>query len=165
VEPLGGKWRPPIGKVREWYVESWHHQVCSPRLCRLRTDGLAPASKYWTYRSHASVYGSSKPSSLLSIVFGFLHCFIGWLEREIGYGPMDRSASVLCIVSGAHFLRSSDSVQCCRWRAKGCYMWTTWDTYGPRPYVDCAWKACDMLVGFSSAGCTSIWIIATLGYE
>jgi hypothetical protein len=25
---------------------------CSPRLCQLRTDGLAPVSKYWTYRSH-----------------------------------------------------------------------------------------------------------------
>jgi hypothetical protein len=27
---------------REWYVESKHLQGCSPRLCRLRTDGLAP---------------------------------------------------------------------------------------------------------------------------
>jgi hypothetical protein len=26
---------------------------CSPRLCRLRTDRLPPASKYWMYRSHA----------------------------------------------------------------------------------------------------------------
>jgi hypothetical protein len=39
-------------KVGEWYVESWHLQDCNICLCRLRTDGLAPASKYWTYRSH-----------------------------------------------------------------------------------------------------------------
>jgi hypothetical protein len=42
---------------RKWYVESRHLQGYSPRLCRLRTDGLAHASKYWTYQSHAGVYG------------------------------------------------------------------------------------------------------------
>jgi hypothetical protein len=34
-------------------------------------------------------------------VFDFLHCFIGWLRREIGYGPVDRSADVLRIASEA----------------------------------------------------------------
>jgi hypothetical protein len=53
--PLGGKWRPLVGKVGEWYVENWHLQGCSLHLCRLRTDGLAPASKYWIYRSHTGV--------------------------------------------------------------------------------------------------------------
>jgi hypothetical protein len=33
-------------ECREWYVESWHLQDSSPRLCQLRTDGLAIASKY-----------------------------------------------------------------------------------------------------------------------
>jgi hypothetical protein len=52
VGPLGGKGRQLVGKVREWYVESRHVQGCSPRLCRLRTDGLVPASMnvpiaYW----------------------------------------------------------------------------------------------------------------------
>jgi hypothetical protein len=36
------------------------------------------------------------------------HCFNGWLRREIGYGPADRLAGVLWIMSGAFFLRSSD---------------------------------------------------------
>jgi hypothetical protein len=44
--PLGGKWRSPVGKDGERDVESRHLQDCSPRLCRLRTDGLAPANKY-----------------------------------------------------------------------------------------------------------------------
>jgi hypothetical protein len=44
--PLGGKWKLLVGKVGEWFVESRHLQGCSPRLCRLRTDGLALASKY-----------------------------------------------------------------------------------------------------------------------
>jgi hypothetical protein len=35
--------------------------------------------------------------------FGFLHCFIGLLGRETGYGPVDRSAGMLGIVSGALF--------------------------------------------------------------
>jgi hypothetical protein len=35
-----------VGKVGEWCVESWHLQDCSPRLCRLMTDVLAPVSKY-----------------------------------------------------------------------------------------------------------------------
>jgi hypothetical protein len=49
---LGGaireKWRQLVGKVEEWYVANRHLQGCSPRLCRLRTDGLAPTSKYLT---------------------------------------------------------------------------------------------------------------------
>jgi hypothetical protein len=39
----------------------------SSRLYRLRTEGLVPESKYWTYRSHVGVFGPSKPSSLPSI--------------------------------------------------------------------------------------------------
>jgi hypothetical protein len=56
-------------------------------------------------------------------MFGFLHCFIGWLRREIGYGPTGRSTGMLWIVSGALFLGSSDSVQLCRWLMKSCYVW------------------------------------------
>jgi hypothetical protein len=52
-------------------------------------------------------------------MFGFLHCFIGWLERETGYGPAYRSAGVLWIMSGALFLESSVSVQCCQHLVKG----------------------------------------------
>jgi hypothetical protein len=35
-----------IGKVLEWYVESWCLQGYSPLLCQLRTDGLGPVIKY-----------------------------------------------------------------------------------------------------------------------
>jgi hypothetical protein len=162
---LRGKWRQVIGKVREWYAASRHLQGCSPRLCWLSTDGLAPASKYWTYRSHA---GDMGPVSLVTCcrqMFGFLHCFIGWLGRETGYGSVDRSAGVLWIVSEALFLGSSDSVQHCRCLLEGCYALTVWDTYGLGPYMDWAWKACGILVGFSPAGCISIRIATTLGYE
>jgi hypothetical protein len=164
--PLVGKWRPSVGKVREWYVASRHLQGCSPRLCHLRTDGLTPVSKYWTYQSHADVYRPSKSSSWLpTVAWLYPHCFIGWLMRETGYGPIDRSADMLWIVLGAFFsgvvtlLNSVDDYM------KGCYMWTTWDTYGLGPYMGWAWKSCGVLVGFSPAGCTSIRITVTLRYE
>jgi hypothetical protein len=54
---------PLVGKVREWYVASRHLQGCSPCLCRLRTEWLVPASKYWTYRSQA---GDMSPISLVA---------------------------------------------------------------------------------------------------
>jgi hypothetical protein len=44
---------------------------------------------------------------LVSLVGGHAPCFIGWLRREIRYGPADRSIGVLWIVSGALFLESS----------------------------------------------------------
>jgi hypothetical protein len=43
---IRGKWRQMVEKVGEWYVASRHLQDCSPRLCQLKTDGLAPVSKY-----------------------------------------------------------------------------------------------------------------------
>jgi hypothetical protein len=48
---------PSVGMVAECEVASQHSQGCSPLLCRLRTDGLAP----------------SKPNSLSSIG--------AWLKR------------------------------------------------------------------------------------
>jgi hypothetical protein len=89
-------------------------------------------------------------------MFGFLHYFIGWLERETGYEPADRSADVLWIVSGALFLGSGDSVQLCQWLVEGfhvrglpqeAYVGRTWTGVGSVRVV---------LVGFSPAGCTSI---------
>jgi hypothetical protein len=88
VGPLGRKGRPPIGKVGEWYVKSRHLQGCGPRLCRLRTDGLAPASKYWTYRSHV---GDMCPVSLvahyrqkfdLRLLLHLLACERNWVRTH-----------------------------------------------------------------------------------
>jgi hypothetical protein len=118
------------------YVASRHLQGCSIRLCRLRTVRLTPISMYWTYRSHA---GDMSPVNLVTYgwwMFGFLHCFIDWLGRETGYGLTDRSAGVLRIVSGALFLRSSDSVQLCRWLVEGCHVRGPPTRSVRRTYVD-----------------------------
>jgi hypothetical protein len=165
VGPLGGKWRHVVGKVGEWYGAGQYLQGCSLHLCRLRTDGLTPwESIERTYRMLVFMSPASLAAGCRQMV-SFLHCFVGWLGRETGHEPTDRSADVLWIVSGAPFLGSSDSVQRYRWLMKGCYIWTTWDTYGPGPYTDWAWEACGMLIGFSPTRCTSIRITVTLGYE
>jgi hypothetical protein len=92
VGPLSGKWRQLVGKFREWYVASWHLQGCSPHLSRLSTDGLTLVSKYWTYRSHAGVYGLSKPSSRL-LIDVWLSPLLYWLARERNWVRTRRSVS------------------------------------------------------------------------
>jgi hypothetical protein len=81
IEALGGKGRPSVGKVGDWYVKSRYLQGCSPCLCRLRIDGLAPVSKYWTYRSHAGDMGPvnivSSPQQKLG-----LSLLLHWLAWE-----------------------------------------------------------------------------------
>jgi hypothetical protein len=72
---------------------------------------VGPTSKYWTYRSHAGDMGP------VSLVVGCQHeldfspLLFDCCEREAGYGPMDRMAVVLWIVSGALLLGCSGSVQ------------------------------------------------------
>jgi hypothetical protein len=120
---FGGSVEHSEGKGGESAVTILRFLCGIPCLCRLRTEGLVPVSKYWTYRSHA---GDMVPVNLVAYhqqVFDFLHCFIGWLRRETGYGLVDRSAGMLWIVSGALFLGSSDSAQLCRWLMKGCHVW------------------------------------------
>jgi hypothetical protein len=154
-EPLGGKWRPSVGKVREWYVESRHLQSCSPHLCQLRTDELAPVSKYWTYWSHTGIYGPSKPSSW-SPIGAWLMLTASLVGKGEKLGTDTRIGQPACygLCREPFFSGAIGSVQICRCLTKGLYMWTTWDTYGPRPYADWALKACGMLVGFSPARCT-----------
>jgi hypothetical protein len=133
---MGG---PSVGKVGEWCVKSQHLQGCIPRLCRLRTDRLTPVSKYWTYRSHV---GDICPVSLVACcwyMFGFLHYFIGCLRKETEYGPEDRSAGVLWIMSGVLFLRSSDFVQLCWSLVKGYLLWGPPARSVRQVYVD--WRA------------------------
>jgi hypothetical protein len=48
--------------------------------------------------------------------------------------------------------------------AKGCLRRPR-EMYGSGPYANRTWKACDVLIGFFPAGCTSIRIAVTLRYE
>jgi hypothetical protein len=48
------------------------------------------------------------------------------------------------------------------WGLAKCCLRGPREMYGPRSYTN---RACGVLIGFSPAGCTSIRIAATLGYE
>jgi hypothetical protein len=56
--------------------------------------------------------------------------------RETGYEPMNRSAIMLWIGSGALFSREVALSIVVDDFAKGCYTRTTRDTYGRGPYTD-----------------------------
>jgi hypothetical protein len=157
---------PSVGKVGECDVESRHLKGCSPRLYRLRTNGLVSVSKYWTYWSHVRDMG---PISLVAgrqQKVGFAsHCFNVCLWRETGYRPVDWSFGVLWIVSGDIFLGSNGPAQLCWWL---CERLLCVDHVGyicsrtiHRLSVGCVWRVGQV----SPAGCISIRIVATLGYE
>jgi hypothetical protein len=69
-------------------------KVVAPHLCRLRTNGLAPMSKYWTYRSHAGDMGLVSLVACRQQVLG-LSTLLQWLcwERNWGgsHGPLSRA--------------------------------------------------------------------------
>jgi hypothetical protein len=165
VGPLGESGDNWLERLGSGYMTSWHLQGCSPRLCRLRNVRLVPASKYWTYRPHVS------DMDPISIVVGCqqkvdFSPLLHWLLWERSWvrtrGSHDRRA-LYCVGSLSSWMQWICSNMLMT--MKGCYMWTAWDMYGHKPYADWAWKACDMLIGPSPAGCTSIRIAATLGYE
>jgi hypothetical protein len=62
---LGGLVEHLEGKGGESVVSILRFMCGSPRLCRLRTEGLIPVSKYWMYQSHA---GDMSPVSWCSYV-------------------------------------------------------------------------------------------------
>jgi hypothetical protein len=98
-------------------------------------------------------YGPSKPSSRPSTE-GWLcpHGFNDYLRRETGYRPVDRSAGVLWIMSGALFSGAVALLNSIDDYVKGCYALTAWDTYGLGPYADWACDACGVLFGFLLQG-------------
>jgi hypothetical protein len=159
---MGDSW---LGRSGSGYVASRHLQDCSPHLCQLRTDGLAPVSKYWTYRSHAGDMG------LVNLVVG--HCqelglrpLLHWLAQEISWvwtrGSVSRRV-VNCVGSPFSQEQWDLSKSICVSRKVA--------TYGDRPQEAYTGRTRTgvgsihvVLVGFSPARCTSIRIAVTLGY-
>jgi hypothetical protein len=143
---------PSVGKVRECDVESRHLQGCSPRLCWLRTDGLALTSKYWTYRSHARNMG---PISLVvgrQQKIGFAPTTsIAILGEKLGTDPRIGQPACWGLSREPFFSRAVALLNSIDDYAKGCYVLTAWDTYGLGPYVDWAWDVCGRLIGFDNS--------------
>jgi hypothetical protein len=76
-------------------------QGCSPRLCRLRTDGLTPVSKYWTYQSHT---GDMCPVCLVAgcqqkFVFSPLPHWLLWERNWVRTCGLDDCWAMDCVGS------------------------------------------------------------------
>jgi hypothetical protein len=102
----GGKCRTIGWEGQGVVLVSRHLQDCSSRLCWLRIDGLASASKYWTYQSHN---GDMSPVNLVVCcqqMFGFHYCFNDCVGRETRWQTHE-SLSRAGVVLGALFLGSS----------------------------------------------------------
>jgi hypothetical protein len=145
-------------------MTNWHLQGCSPGCVGKGPIGW-PREHVLNVPITCRWHGSHKPSSQLSTeAWLFSTVLMVGLGEKLGMDPqITQPGWGLCrepLFSGAIVLfKSVDNF------TKGCYMWIMWNTYGQGPYTDRAWKAYDMLVRFFPVGCTSIWIIATLGYE
>jgi hypothetical protein len=98
----GDQWNPQKGRVGRVLWLFWGFLCGSPSLCRLRTEGLVPVSKYWTYRSHVGDMG------LISLlvhrwqVFG-LSALLQWLCWERNWGGSRRPLSRAERWSREHF--------------------------------------------------------------
>jgi hypothetical protein len=91
---LGGSVEHSEGKGGDSVVAILKFLCGSLRLCQLRTEGLVPVSKYWTYWSHA---GDMSPVSLVvchqqMIGLSALLQLLCW-ERNWGgsHGPLSRA--------------------------------------------------------------------------
>jgi hypothetical protein len=120
--PVRGNLSRVIDRVEQGHF-SWEKGLPTQSTTRRLTDPWV----YTQFLSRANQWSNgSKAKQPLTVGYDAWlcsHCSIGWLRRETGYGPVDRSAGVLWIVPGALFLRSSDSVQLCRWLVKGYHVW------------------------------------------
>jgi hypothetical protein len=133
----GDSW---LGRSGSGYMASRHLQDCSPRLCRLRTVPLAPASKYWTYRSHADDMG---PVSLVvgcqqKLDFSPLLHWVLWERSWVWTRGSDDRRVVDCVGSPSSRMQ---------WICSNLLM-TVWKVAicGPRKIcmvVDYTWTECE----------------------
>jgi hypothetical protein len=164
VEPLGESGDSWLGRSGSGYVASQHLQGCSPRLCRLRTVQLAPMNKYWTYRWHAGDIGPVSWCSCvtigpkpLSLTPGLSHGRRNEVTQDDDWASLSLVAKTSSRCRGMFRLCGS------QWKV------VTYRDCPQKTYTGCACTGVrsvrGVLVGFSLAGCTSIRIAATLGYE
>jgi hypothetical protein len=124
------------GKGRESVVAIPRFLCGSPHLCRLRTEGLVPVSKYWTYRSHAGDMGPINLVAGRSLVLG-LSLLLQWLCWERDWCGSCEPLSRAERWSQEHFFSGAVvSVQDCRRLIKGCHVWGLPVESVHRTYVD-----------------------------
>jgi hypothetical protein len=162
---LGGPVEHSKGNGGESVVATLRFLCDSLHLCRLSTEGLVPVSKYWTYRSHISDMGPVNLVACHQHVLG-LSALLQWLCWERNRGGSREPLSWAERWSREHFFSGavypSNPVDDSRKVA-------TYRDHPQEAYTGRTWTDVEsihvVLVGFSPAGCTSIRIAATLGYE
>jgi hypothetical protein len=116
--PLGESGGSSVVKDRVSDMQSCHFQGCIPHMCWLRTDRLAPMSKYWTYWSHAE---DMRPVSWCSIFINrrltWAYCLNDCEGREIEWGSMVRQ----CVMD---------------WDESP----FSWEQYDPFKFIGSVWK-------------------------
>jgi hypothetical protein len=151
--PLGENGGSSVGKGGKSDVENRHLQCGSPRLYQFRTDGLAPANKYWTYWSRV---GDMSLVNWCSIFINRCLSFsvasmVIWGEKlggdtQIGQPTCCGLGRELSFSEAVTMSNSIESV----WKVV--------------MYV-LSWAHTCHMYQVSSRGCTLIRIIMTLGYE
>jgi hypothetical protein len=153
LEKSGG---PSVEKSGESDVENWSLQGCSPRLCRLRTDELTPANKYWTYWSHTRYMWPSKPSSFVTTWSNHIpptprlaHGTKNEVAQIDGWAGRSRGTKTSSGDVGTHFdlIGTYKGLPCTGTACRETYEWHTWTAHG---------SVHGVLIRFSPAGCTSI---------
>jgi hypothetical protein len=150
---ISGSVEPSEGKAGESAVAIPRFSMWYPRLCRLRTEGLVPMSKYWMYRSHA---GDMGPVSLVVSCqqkldfFPLLHWLL-WERSWVWTYGLDGRRDVDCVgIPSSRVQLIYSNLLMIVWKVA---------TYGDRPqevYDGRMWtgvgSVCVMLVGFPLQG-------------
>jgi hypothetical protein len=122
VSHLGGSVGHSEGKGGESGVSILRFLCGSPRLCRLRTEGLVHMSKYWTYRSHAGDISLVNLVVCYRQIFGFHYCFNGCVGRETRWRTCGSLSWARGLCREPFFSVAVGFVQCCWWLVKGCHV-------------------------------------------
>jgi hypothetical protein len=146
-------------------MASWHLQGCSPHLCRFRIDGLDPMSKYGRYWSHAGDMGLVSLVAFHQQVLG-LGTLLQWLCWERNWGRSSWPPSRVQRWCREHFFSQKQCIRPTLLTTRERLVYAdharyVWSRVIHRPSVECVWHVDQV----SRVGCTSIWIVATLGYK
>jgi hypothetical protein len=155
---LGGPVEHSEGKGGESVVIILRFLCGSPRLCRLRTEGLIPVSKYWMYWSHAGDIGPVRLVICHQQMLGFT-LIASRLAQERNWVRTRGSVSP-CAVDCVRSPFSREQWPCLTPSTTHERLPRTGTTHRKRTL-----GVRVVLIKFSPTGCTSIRIAVTLGYE
>jgi hypothetical protein len=150
---LRGMWRQQAGKVGEWICGKPAPPWLKPPPMSVKDRWVGPREQVLNVPVAYWWYGPGKPSSRLSIeAWLFPTAPLAAVGEKLGTDPWIGPPACCGLYQKPFLSGAVDLFKSVDDYMKGCYMWTTWDTYGRRPYADWAWITCGMLVRFPLQG-------------